>query len=430
MLTPAHFQSIAMLAVLLVAFYAMARRGVAQAIAMPLAASAFLALSLTHAKEITESAFRDFGPVAILFTAVAVPAHMIERSNAFTWLGAALGTQIGWLRLRTELAVHLLVFVLLLITFIAAALFHNITSIMVMVPITITICSQYGIPTRWLLSGQLIASNLGGFSTSWGDTPNIIERTAWSLTNRDFTLEILPVNLGVLGLLTIAVIPLTRSAMRDRIDNVRIAIARASQRLERMYIVVDKRLLLVGLSTLALFITLQWVNRELELAAAAITIAIAVLADRPEDRLRSLQALDLDLYMVLGSIFVLARAVDKSLIGESLARLVRDAGGAPFVIAISAYFGTLLTEAASWASATAPAVHVVNASHAGAWSLGAGICAGSSSLLTAASAGLVLWSQSRRFAGHEVNFGRYLTFGLPASLVMLVLYIMYFTIVR
>lgn len=431
MFTLSALQAALMLGVLLVAFYAMARRGVPQSVAMPVAACALLAVSPLKAHEIVEHAFRDFGAVAILFTVVAVPAHMIERSNAFKWLGVRMGAQVGGLRLRHEAhAVPALVVGMLFMTFVGAALFHNITAIYVMVPITIAICSQFDIPTRWLLSGELIASNLGGFSTSWGDTPNIIERAVWSLTNRDFLVEILPLNFVVLLLLSLTVVPLTRRALgkvRDTFDD---AYATVVQQKQRENMVVDTRLLLIGLTTLGIFIVMQTIDRRIELAVAAAVIGLAVLLERKDERQATLQALDLDVYMVLGSIFVLARAVDASLLGTSLLHLVQLTGGTPVTVGGSAYLGTMFTEAASWASATAHAIHAVNSSHSAAWSLGGGICAGSSSLLTAASAGLILWSESRRFPGHEVTFGRYLVFGLPASLVMLVFYVSYFTFVH
>lgn len=413
---------------LLVAFYSMARWGVQQSLAMPLAACALLALSPRNARGIIDAAFRDFGPVAILFTAVAVQAHIIQRSNAFKWLGAKIGERVGGLRLhRREHAIPILVFSMLVATFVAAALFHNITAIYVMVPITITICSQYEIPTRWLLSGELVASNLGGFSTPWGDTPNIIERTVWSLTNRHFLLEILPMNVVVLLLIGLVVIALTRRTLSATADPYSDAYAAVAQQKQRENTRIDGRLLTIGLTMLALFVILQSIDREIELAVAATVIGLAVLCERPNDRRATLQALDLDLYMVLGSIFVLARAVDASLIGATLMRFVQATGGTPLAISLSAYIGTTFTEAASWASATAHAVYMVNNGHAAAWSLGAGICAGSSSIVTAASAGLILWSESRRFKGHEVTFARYLAFGIPASLGMLALYILHFT---
>jgi hypothetical protein len=72
------------------------------------------------------------------------------------------------------------------------------------------------------------------------------------------------------------------------------------------------------------------------------------------------------------------------------------------------------------------------ASRAAAWALGAGICAGSSSLITAASAGIILAEESQRFndPDHAITFQRYLAFGLPFSLFMLLFYAVYFTAVR
>src|SRR5438552_1329257 len=108
-----------------------------------------------------------------------------------------------------------------------------------------------------------------------------------------------------------------------------------------------------------------------------------------------------------------------------LKSFVQTTNGAPWAVAVSSYFGTTFTEAASWASAVAHTTHELNASHAAAWALGGGICAGSSSLVTAASAGIILVMESRRFKGHEITFRKYMPFGLTASAVMLIFYAAY-----
>ena len=77
-------------------------------------------------------------------------------------------------------------------------------------------------------------------------------------------------------------------------------------------------------------------------------------------------------------------------------------------------------------------IYAANPSHAAAWALGGGICAGSSSLVTAASAGIILAEESGRFNDpeHAITFKRYLAFGLPFSLFMLLFYSVYFSFVR
>jgi Na+/H+ antiporter NhaD/arsenite permease-like protein len=102
------------------------------------------------------------------------------------------------------------------------------------------------------------------------------------------------------------------------------------------------------------------------------------------------------------------------------------------MIAITGYLGTMFTEAASWATAVAHQIHGGGfTEHRAAWALGGGICAGSSSIITAASAGIILAEESRRFKEpHAITFRRYLPFGLGFSLFMLVFYSVYFSLVH
>jgi Na+/H+ antiporter NhaD/arsenite permease-like protein len=128
----------------------------------------------------------------------------------------------------------------------------------------------------------------------------------------------------------------------------------------------------------------------------------------------------------------LAGCVSNSWIGATLYQQLIQAQAAPWVIAVTGYFGTMFTEAASWATAVSQPIHQLDASHAAAWALGGGICAGSSSLVTAASAGIILAEESQRFKDpeHAITFRRYLAFGLPFSLFMLLFYAVYFSVVR
>ncbi len=421
-----------MLVILAGGFVAMARFGISQALVMPLVASAFLVLQGTAASGILQKSFAEIAPVAIIFTAIAIPAHQLQRSNLFRLVGTLLGRLVGRLGIRFPNArVAVLVGFALVMTWFAAGLLHNVTAILVMVPIIISICVSYELPSRWVLCGALVASNLGGFSTAWGDTPNIIESHIWGLSHAAFLKEILPLNLMVLIGLTAAVVALTRRELRRSGVSATVeqtAWSIAGFKAEGSEFVLDRRLLIVGLTTLVGFIIVQFLSRELEIAAGAAAIMCAVAAERKPDRLHTLQSLGLDVYMTLIAVFIIANSISHSLLGSALQSLISETGAATWAIAVASYLGTGLTEAASWASAVAPLTHDANPAHAAAWALGAGICAGSSSLLTAASAGIILWTESRRFDGHAVTFGAYLPFGLSASLAMLAFYIAAITV--
>jgi Na+/H+ antiporter NhaD/arsenite permease-like protein len=422
-----------MLTALLGGFVAMSKYRMSQALVMPLIALGFVAMEGVHAEAMLRDSFSGFAPIAVVFTAIAVCAHQIQRSGAFMVVGAMLGSFVGHRSLRQPKHIVITVTgIVLFLTWLAAGLLHNITSIMIMVPIAITVCASYRLPSRWLLCGALVASNLGGFSTAWGDTPNIIEARVWGLQHGDFVMQILPLNLVCLIVLTLAVaFLLERDASRASatLSATQLAMRGTAFDATVREAEVDMRLLVTGILGLLGFIITQGLSREWEMAAAGVTILFAVSTERPDARLKSLQSLSLDVYMTLLSVFLIAHTLGGSLIGVQLEAAVRATDGAPWAIAVSSYVGTLFTEAASWAAAAAPITHQINSSNAAAWALGGGICAGSSSLLTAASAGIILWTESRRFPGHEVEFRDNLPFGLCASLLMLVYYIVAITLI-
>lgn len=432
-----------MLVLLFSAFFAMTRYDVPLPLAMTLVSLAFLVIQWGSARRILREGFEHYADITILFTSIAVPAHMIERSQGFKWVAAWLGHQLGKIRLRRpRLTTPLLVGVLLLVTYVTAALMHNVTSILIMTPVIIRLCASYQVPSRWILSAALIASNLGGFSTRWGDTPNIIESATWGLNAGDFMREVVPANLIVMAVLIIVATLLTQRGITERsrkaganqVPNYTLQVAQtaADWKKAKADLAIDRRLLFVGLGVLVFVIVLQLVFNDYAIPIGAIAIVIAVLLERKKDRYHTLTSLGFDVYLTFAAIFVLAGCVSNSWIGATLEQQLIAARAAPWAIAVTGYFGTTFTEAASWATAVSTSIYQLDPSHAAAWALGGGICAGSSSLVTAASAGIILAEESQRFKDpeHAITFRRYLAFGLPFSLFMLIFYSLYFTFVR
>ena len=430
-----------MLGLLFAAFFAMTRYEVPLPLAMSLVSCSFLIIQWESAETILQNGFNHYANITILFTAVAIPAHMIERSQGFKWIAAWLGHQLGKIRLRhPRLTMPLLVAILLIATYVTAGLMHNVTSILIMTPIIIRLCASYQIPSRWILSAALVASNLGGFSTRWGDTPNIIESKTWGLQAGDFMREVLPANLLVLAALVLIATYLTQRGIATRAATaakvpfytLQVAQTAADWKKAKSDLAIDTRLLVIGVSLLAFFILLHVMDPAIAITIGAATIVVAVLLERKSERYHSLTSLGFDVYLAFAAIFVLAGCVSHSWIGLVLHQQLDAAHGAAWAIAGTGYLGTTFTEAASWATAVSQSIQQMNPSHAAAWALGGGICAGSSSLVTAASAGIILAEESQRFNDpeHAITFRRYLAFGLPFSLFMLLFYSVYFSYVR
>jgi Na+/H+ antiporter NhaD/arsenite permease-like protein len=424
-----------LLLLILAGFTAMTCWKVPQEVALSLVALGALALAGAPDNEVAlHDGFKELSRVALLFTAVAVPAHLLMRANALRWLGMLIGEAIGGLigeiRAPSFIVVPSITMVMIWAT---AALAHNTTSILTMAPVAIVICESYKLPLRPTLAGALIASNLGGFSTRWGDTPNITEAAIFNLTHADFFREILPVNLILLALVTAIVIVWTKVELagRDRLHGLGVALAKEDFRRTRVNMGVDYRLLCIGFVGLMMAVMGPMLFPHHEIAISAGAILVSILLDRAGDRQHALLALGAETYLTFAAIFVLARILTGSHIGVGarLQGFLASSGSQVWRVAAVSYIGTLLTEAASWASAASRIVFSAAPSHGAAWALGGGICAGSSSLTTAASAGILLVRETKYLPPEDrITFGTYLWFGLAASLVMLAYYIVVLTI--
>lgn len=422
--------TIALICTILVGFTLMTFRILKQEVAMPLVALiAIMLAGSTDGANALHAGFSEFSRIAVLFTAVAVPAHILQRSKLFDWLGMYVGELIGKMRVKTNIIIPFLVsgFSLIMV-YILASLFHNTTSILVSVVIIYVICKSYNLKSLPVMAGALVASNLGGFSTRWGDTPNIIESATWGLVHKDFFFEIMPINIMALCILIVVVGLWLRAANKNREKdqlNFKTIYALVKFRNARRDESLDKRLILIGFLGLSIAIIGPLFFLKFELLFSALAIIVSVLGDYSDHRSETLLALGIETYATLASIFVLAQVLTHSSIGigNFLQQWLMHSGNNIFAITSISYLGTLLTEAASWASAAAPIVHAHNATHLGAWALGSGIFAGSSSLVTAASAGIILTQETKNFAeGHRIYFGSYVIFGISFSLLMLIFY--------
>lgn len=379
-----------------------------------------------------QAAAAEYSRIVVIFNAVAVPAHMLLRSNSLAYVGMGIGESIGRLAFKWRLGQTFLVAAIsLVMTYVMAGLFHNTTSILVSAAIITAICAEYKVPGVPVLSGALVASNLGGFSTRWGDTPNIVEAETWGLPHSVFFTQIAPVNVGLLILLVLFTTQLARQTIRRRgdktLDRSGVANAMVGLRRRRRHLVIDKRLMAIGIIGLVIAVLGPLFYGELEIVLSLVAMAFCVLMDEKEHRSESLFALGLETYVTLASIFVLSKVVAQSSIGvgEEITNLLVRSNVSVWGMAIASYVGTLFTEAASWAAAAAPIIHEMDQSTRAAWALGGGIAAGSSSLITAATAGVILLHETSNNAPESrVTFGNYVGFGLSFSAFMLVYYIL------
>lgn len=143
--------------------------------------------------------FIDFN-VIFLLVSMMIIVSITTRSGVFNWIANEL------LKLTKGHPIKVL-FTLGLFTAVTSAFLDNVTTVILIMPITFAIARKLDInPIPFLLT-EIFASNIGGTATLIGDPPNIIIGSAGSLSFMDFIKELTPV-VAVILIVVLAVMTL------------------------------------------------------------------------------------------------------------------------------------------------------------------------------------------------------------------------------
>ena len=173
--------------------------------------------------------------------------------------------------------------ILVLVTAVASAALDNVTTVLLIAPVTFLVCDRLGVPVVPFLIAEALASNIGGTATLVGDPPNIIIASRADLSYVDFLVNLTPL---VVVLMVVFVglcrlmFPAAFAFDGSRVDQIMALNEREAIR--------DRRLLTIGLTVLAL-VTLAFVAHafvHLEPSVVALVGGLVLLGAsrlRPED---------------------------------------------------------------------------------------------------------------------------------------------------
>ncbi len=207
----------------------------------------------------------DFETIGLLLGMMILVA-LLEPTGFFQFLAVWAG------RLSRGQPVRLLI-LLGTITTLLSMFLDNVTTVILIAPVTILICEILGIDPTPLLTAEALLSNTGGTATLVGDPPNVLIASAANFSFNDFLLYSLPIIL-VAWLATLAL--LLRLFRKELSAPPRYADAvfklNPTQALEDA--ATARRVLLVLALTLGLFLF----QENLHLAPAFIALSASALA--------------------------------------------------------------------------------------------------------------------------------------------------------
>jgi Na+/H+ antiporter NhaD/arsenite permease-like protein len=363
-------------------------------------------------------AYIDF-EVIFLVMGMMIIIGIIEGTGIFQWL-----TYKAYQLSRGR--VEILVVILMLITSVASALLDNVTTMLLMTPITLQIALALGVNPLSLLLPEVMASNVGGISTLVGTPTNIMIGSFAGIQFNDFFRNLTPgVVIALIGLV-IYVELLYRKQYRAAAEHVSPALA---QKLAEDAQISDPTTLIksgiVFVGTLALFVMGE--RFHLVPAVTAIIGATAMLLWVNLDVEDMLRAVDWTTLVFFMALFMLVGAVREvglmSFLATWMGGLIGGKLGLGMVIL--AWMGAFLSMVIAnipFTAAMLPVVGFLTNTVPGAeskalfYSLSVGSAMGGNGSLIGASANVVTAGIAER-ANYPITFVHFFKVGFPAMLV-------------
>jgi Na+/H+ antiporter NhaD/arsenite permease-like protein len=384
-----------------------------------------------HAAEPGQYIGVDWNVIFLLFGMMVI-VTITRRSGLFQWIA------IKAAKLAKGQPVRMLI-LLSIVTAGLSALLDNVTTVLFMAPVTLLIADGIGISPMPLLIAQILASNIGGTATLIGDPPNIMVGSAASLGFLDFIIHLTPISVVALASFIPVCLWLFRGQLKAPPD--------AEERVagfDEARAITDGALCKRCMVVLGLTFTGFFTHQMLHLEPATIALggaALLLLCSRSniEEILHEVEWTTLMFF--IGLFVMVAALIETGIIGAIAQALIARAEHSPAASAIALLW---VSAFASGLVDNIPFVATINpmltelATHLGEgemsrvamlhadvmmpfwWALALGACLGGNFTLIGASANVVVAGIAER-SGHPIGFARYLRYGIPVTLVTIVL---------
>ena len=321
---------------------------------------------------------------------------------------------------------------LVLVTAFASALLDNVTTVLLIAPVTLLVCDRLAIGAAPFLMAEAFASNIGGTATLIGDPPSIIIAHRAGLSFNDFLIHLTPIVIVIIAVFAALLPRLFPGAFA--VDPERVADVMS---LEEREAIRDPRLLVkcgvVLVAVLAGFVAHSAIHMQPSIAAllgAGVLILISGL-----DHSDYLSSVEWDTLLFFAGLFVIVGALVKTGVVHQLARVATAATGGHvllttmLILAVSFVFSGFINNV-PYAATMAPVVAQLLPSmgHSNTqplwWALVLGTDLGGNLTAVGASANVVILGIARR-AESPISFWEFTRKGAVVAAISVALSALY-----
>ncbi|TAN59203.1 MAG: hypothetical protein EPN26_00325 [Rhodospirillales bacterium] len=372
----------------------------------------------------------DFNTIALL-TGMMIIVSVTRKSGVFQYVAI-------WSAKKVKANPAGILLMLQMVTAFFSAFLDNVTTVLLIVPVTMVICEELKIKPYPILVAEIFASNIGGTATLIGDPPNIIIGSATGLTFNDFVMNLTPVII-VVQIVTAAIFHVLWGRTLHATSENRERVMKFSER----EAITDWRLLKQSLFVIFFVILGFILARQIHLEPGTISMfgaaTLMLLANLGRDSETQSHEVNhtfsevewITIFFFVG-LFMVVSGVEHAGVLKMLAEHLIDAtGGDLAVTAIAILWASAILSAMidniPFVATMIPLIKNMAPTFGGPegllplwWSLSLGACLGGNGTLIGASANLTVAGLAER-AGTSFRFIPYLKVAFPVMLVSIVI---------
>ena len=368
----------------------------------------------------------DFNTLGLLVGMMVIVA-ITRGSGVFQYVAV-------WSAKKVNASPWGILFMLSLVTAVFSSLLDNVTTVLLIAPVTLLISHEMKIDPYPFLFAEIFASNIGGTATLIGDPPNIMIGSAVGLSFNDFLFNLAPITPVILAV-TLGIIYLVwgRNMHASAEARERIMMFREKEA------ITDVTLLKQSLFVITLVIAgfllahpLQLEPATIAMFGAGLLLLLSNLKNDAEEQSEEVHKIFggvewITIFFFIG-LFIAVKGIEEAGALTILGDLVIDYTGGDLAVTalvilwVSA-IASAIVDNIPFVATMIPLIKSMAPTFGGAenlmplwWSLALGACLGGNGSLVGASANLIVAGFAER-AGHRIEFLRFMLLAFPMMLL-------------
>ena len=368
-----------------------------------------------------EKAFQyiDFNTIGLLIGMMII-VGITRQSGVFEYLAIKSAKLVGGRPLA-------ILAILALVTALASSLLDNVTTVLLIVPVTYAITDRLNISPIPFLFAEIFASNIGGTATLIGDPPNIMIGSAAGLGFVDF-LTNLTLPIMVILMVTIAIMVFVfRNDLQTTDDRIASIFEMNEKEAIKDWRLLRRCLIILGLTIVGFLLHQSLHLESATIALLGAAVLMLITDENPEEVLLNIEWPTI--FFFAGLFILVGGLVETGVIELIAKRALLITGGSLMQTGILVLWLSAIASAfidnIPFVATMIPLLHTMGQlsnlpMEPTWWALSLGACLGGNGTLIGASANVIVAGIAER-NGTPIRFMEYLKVGFPLMLVSIVL---------